>query len=167
MRTVPKREKIHYDVELFEENSPNPDALADCDFGLLMLPKKLIQTEVRICSHSIVVVGASDTGIAAIEKLAMDRGLIFNNLTLVSAVFEDCTEVALGHKKVKVEERQINNFGRKKYGLNISLNRVRATLVGINSNDRKIILRDGSELPYDLLVLASSTVDWWTIRSAA
>ena len=59
MRTVPKREKIHYDVELFEENSPNPDALADCDFGLLMLPKKLIQTEVRICSHSIVVVDAS------------------------------------------------------------------------------------------------------------
>lgn len=46
-------------------------------------------------------------------------------------------------------------MGGKKYGLNISLNRVRATLVGINSNDRKIILRDGSELPYDLLVLAT------------
>ena len=85
----------------------------------------------------------------------MNKGLIFNNLTLVSSVFEDDHEVMLGHKNVKVEERQINNFGRKKYGLNICLNRVRASLAGINTNDRKIILRDGSELPYDLLVLAT------------
>lgn len=69
MRTVPKREKIHFNVERLEENAPCPDALLDCDFGLLILPKKLIQTDVRICSHSIVIVGASDTGIAAIEEL--------------------------------------------------------------------------------------------------
>ena len=155
MIPVRPRQKIYFDFEKLGANAPPDPSLGDCDFGLMLLGRKHVTIEKGSISHAIVVVGASDVGVAAVQRLAMTPHFIFNNLTLVSPIFHDDKFVAVGKKRETVETRLVNNFGAVKTGLNVSVNRVRGTMAGIHPSRQRLILRDGTQLPYDLLLLCT------------
>merc|ERR1719402_961429 len=85
----------------------------------------------------------------------MTPHLIFNNLTMVSPIFHDDKFIAVGKKRETVESRLVNDFGQAKIGLNVCVNRVRGTMAGIQPARQRLILKDGTQLPYDLLLLCT------------
>ena len=155
MIPVLPREKIHFDFEKLGTNVPPECSLGECDYGLMLLSKKHFTISNRSISHAIVIVGASDVGVAAAQQLAMMPHLIFNNLTMVSPIFHDDKFVVVGKKREPVEARLMNDFGAAKIGLSVSVNRVRGTMAGIQPNRQRLTLKDGTQLPYDLLLLCT------------
>ena len=78
MMPVLPRNKIHFDFNSLGANAPPDESLGDCDFGLMLIGVKHITIENISISHAVVVVGASDVGVAAVQKLGTSLFFVSN-----------------------------------------------------------------------------------------
>ena len=94
----------------------------------------------------IVVVGASETGLAAVEEMLVSTSYTFTSLTLVT---NGCTPA----------DNVMKSAMLAKLGLEIHLTIVDAELVGLDRDDHSIALSDGSILAYEVLLLTPELRD--------
>jgi len=127
-------------------HAPAPGAALP-PFGLYLHPCRLSHHVPSAVTARVVVVGSSDTGMAAVEALLTSRHLRFDDVTLVSPGGAE----ALGKAGTTPWLDRI--------GLEGSVAVVEGTVVGLDRNERAVGLEDGRALPYDVLVLAPGLQD--------
>ncbi|CAB3244482.1 unnamed protein product [Arctia plantaginis] len=128
-----------------------------CPFALWMLEKPLTALPKVFVNNSIVVVGASRTGLSFLEALLMgptSEYLTFSNLTLVSEhglpTVSDCLKAAdiCVPRDGRYTDRYIKSVPFYYY-----VDVMSAVMVGIDRKRKFILLKDGSTKYYDELVL--------------
>ena len=147
---ISRRPKIHYNAQTLGINMPSEWCFGDHNFGLLLFSKKHTYEQRIQLSHAIVVVGASDVGVAAVSKLALIPHLTLNNLTWVSDFFDDDI-----NDSENVQPRLVNSYKDPDPALCVSVNKCRAKMAGINVNQKRLILSNGQWLPYDILLICT------------
>ncbi len=85
MIPIRRRRQIRYAIDELSTNYPS-DRIRDLGppFALTSINRKLLLEPKITLNHRIVVVGASETGLAFLETLVYKSHLRFNNLFLVS-----------------------------------------------------------------------------------
>ncbi len=131
-------------------------------FSLYTLPKASLSEPRIILNTRIVVVGASETGLAYLEQLLLNPHTHFPNLTLVApggipderidGVRALCTQ---GASKPGGFDSRFSS----KLGLLNRLNVIDDRMVYLERDAQAIVLSDGSLLEYDYLVVASGLQD--------
>jgi len=147
-----QREKQWFDKEgnVFykpQECSPDYSSLHVFMRRSLFEPKTVINARV-------LVVGASDTGLAFLESLLVVPYLHFNNLTLLARGGVQPTDISLkanSHAYAPEELLQL--------GLNHKVRIVDDTMIGLDRAHKFVKLEGGGKLPYDYLVIAVGMQD--------
>ena len=95
--------------------------------------------------RQVVVVGASECGLAAVERLLLDPQLSFNYITLLAPGGISVGGVACEYTASLIA----------RLGLEARLTMVDAELIGLDVQQRVMELSDGRQLPYELLLVTS------------
>lgn len=109
---IKTRGLIHYPEEELGINMPSEECFGETNYGLLLFSKKhTFENRIQL-GHSVVVVGASDVGVAAVQQLVQIPNLRLNNLTFVSDTFhDDYLTNAEGVQKRLTNDHIRNNIG--------------------------------------------------------
>ncbi|KAG1678295.1 hypothetical protein FOA52_013916 [Chlamydomonas sp. UWO 241] len=113
------------------------------EFALYMLTRRGAYARKRSVNAQLVVVGASETGLAAVERMLLDPLLSFNYITLL----------APGGVPVGGPACEFTGGLVARLGLEARVTLVDAELVGLDAGQRLAELSDGGVLSYDLLLL--------------
>jgi len=151
--SVTPRRQVVYPVEELGENAPEKQLLQQKDpYALYHINRKLtLEPKVAINSR-IVIVGASDVGLSALETLVYCPHLCFNNLTLVS--YED-----LFYNSDDVSNMflpQCLNYNEKRrslLSLKTWINVVQGKVTKLDRKSKNLIMEGNKKLPYDELLL--------------
>ena len=109
---IKTRGLIHYPEEELGINMPSEECFGETNYGLLLFSKKHTFEHRIQLGHSVVVVGASDVGVAAVQQLVQIPNLRLNNLTFVSDTFhDDYLTNADGVQKRLTNDHIRNNIG--------------------------------------------------------
>ena len=139
-----------------EANFGPPGSVDDnTSFGLWSFVSKFVFEPKVVCNARIVVVGASDTGLSAIESLVVSTPYLhFSNITLISpeglpSRAPDRTRGFLPHN-LNYTERLLSQLA-----LGASISVLPTKVMMIDRDLQAVMLGDGSVLPYEKLVLAT------------
>ncbi|XP_064599733.1 cilia- and flagella-associated protein 61-like [Liolophura sinensis] len=155
MVPVRSRRQIIYPLEELGENAPSKRVLAEREsYALNHINRKLVLEPKVIINARIVVVGASDVGIAFLETLAYCPHLQFNNLVLISPH-------GLPGEMAKDELRdsmlsQSHCYSHDEYAkisLRTWVNVVYGKMTAIDRKKKHVIVSGNAVVPYDHLVL--------------
>lgn len=97
------------------------------------------------CYAQVVVVGASETGLACLEHLLLQPDTRFTNLTLL----------APGGVRTDGIARQFTPERVSRLGLHASVTTVDSHMVALDPQQQLLMLADGAHLTYDLLAIAT------------
>ncbi|XP_065190031.1 cilia- and flagella-associated protein 61-like [Sycon ciliatum] len=126
-------------------------------FGLFQLNRKLLYAEREVINTRIVIVGASDAGLATLESLTNSPYVRFNNLVVIDPQgisgmnvprFTDSDDFlpnTLSYPPSLVSQS----------GLNVWVNVIYAKMSSLNRNRREVILDNNCRVPYDELILCT------------
>lgn len=150
-------------------------------FALFVISKKLLTEPKLVVNSRIVLVGASDTAFACLQRLLSVPYLRFTNVTLISPLGLEFAELTLvdplASENVVMAEPgltlpsaapHVNDFAKKslltrrdieQYSLRTHIRVVESRVVQIDRQTRAVILMDGSCLPYDYLSLTTGLQD--------
>lgn len=115
------------------------------DFALYAFNRRLGYSRRTPVNAQLVVVGASECGIAAVERLLLDPHLLFNCITLLAP-----DGIAVGGPACHYTPSIISRLG-----LEARVTLVDGRMVGLDRSSSTIELHDGSRLAYDYLLLTA------------
>jgi hypothetical protein len=163
MAPVRRRRQVVYPLEALGTNAPSHRIRDNgTPYALSFLTRKLMHEPKFTVNNRIVVVGGSDTGLAALETICSKSHLRFNNLTLVSphglpsgAGGGDAAAgggarpadrfLSSSHAYTAADLQQI--------GLETWVHVVKDRMVAIDRDNKLVQMASGAVLPYDTLVL--------------
>ncbi|XP_030854264.1 cilia- and flagella-associated protein 61 [Strongylocentrotus purpuratus] len=155
MVPVRARRQIMYPLEQLGLNAPSNRVIKEQEMYALSHINRKLTLEPKVTINArIVVVGASDTGIAFLETLAFCPHLRFNNLCLISPnglpghmSFDETRSLFLStsHCYTHDELSQIS--------LRSWVNVVSSKMVGINRLSKYVKIANGTKVPYDHLII--------------
>lgn len=93
----------------------------------------------------VVVVGASETGLTCLEHLLLQPNMSFSSITLL-APGGICTDSLAN---------QVTADQVARMGLQASVAIVDSHMVALDTQQQQLVLADGTQMPYDLLVVAT------------
>ncbi|BFZ07341.1 hypothetical protein BsWGS_10380 [Bradybaena similaris] len=154
---VRDRRQIDYSVKELGINAPSDRILKTCfPYALNHINKKLVLEPKVTINARIVVVGASDVGIAFLETFVYCPHLRFNNLTLISPHGipgdlppSELREMFLGQSYC------YNHSDYAKMALRTWVNVVYGKMTSINRTKKHVIVNGSAIVPYDHLILAT------------
>ncbi|KAJ0403232.1 hypothetical protein ATCC90586_001639 [Pythium insidiosum] len=174
------------EVAAYPDDASRAQTIARFDaFALFVLSRKLLGEPKTVLNHRIVVVGASDAGLTALQRLVAVPYLRFTNLTLISPLGLDVAPslepqpLAQSQAQAQAQaqaqpERQpaatldASDFARRsllttaeleQFSLRTHVRVIASKVVQIDRAARAVLLLDGSCLPYDYLVLTAGLQD--------
>ncbi|OWF50418.1 cilia- and flagella-associated protein 61-like isoform X2 [Mizuhopecten yessoensis] len=157
MVPVRSRRQIIYPVEKLGVNAPSERVLADRDaYALNHINRKLVMEPKVTINARIVVIGASNVGIAFLETLAYSPHLRFHNLTLISPhglpgemAPDEVRDQMLGNSFCYNQ----NEFS--KTSLRTWVNVVYGKMTAIDRKKKFVVVENSSMVPYDHLILCT------------
>ena len=167
MVPVQTRRQPEYVPEKLDINNPSQAVTRQ------QLPFALFHTNIKLCleekhgvNAKVVVVGASDTGLALLERLVMSPHINFHNVTLLSTHGLPQIPVSLNEETGKIEEHFCNSFKVKQnvcdgldhhrmLYLKCAVNSVEGRMTAINRTQKYLVVNGQRHLPYDFLVLTT------------
>ncbi|KAL6751227.1 hypothetical protein V8C86DRAFT_2782277 [Haematococcus lacustris] len=117
----------------------------DASFALYLFSRRSAFAARQAVNAQVVVLGASEAGLAVVERLLMDAALVFNYITLLAP-----GGIIVGGVACEYTASDI-----AKLGLDARVTLLDAEMVGLDRGNRMLELSDGSQLPYDVLVVAA------------
>lgn len=141
---LPKKEPPQEVIADFFQVSTirEPPEISLPPFGLFVHPARLSHHVPARVNSRIVVVGASETGLSAIEGLLTSKEMRFEGITLISPGGNTLGS-PLGTSWVD------------RIALEGSVTVLEGLVTGIDRDQRTVALEDGALVPYDTLVLAA------------
>ncbi|GMH33564.1 hypothetical protein BSKO_01398 [Bryopsis sp. KO-2023] len=119
------------------------------NFALLGITKNLAFGDREMINSQIVVVGPSECGLSAIERLLLDKDLYFTSITLL--VPEGVTVGGVGNT--------LTGRNLVKLGLECRITLLAAEVVSLDRESRIVGLSNGEDVNYDYLVLTAGLQD--------
>jgi hypothetical protein len=105
------------------------------------------------------VIGSSDTGISFIEALLSISYLRFTNIVLISPGGLPHHHLTQQKENLKAYSTSYTNEELKRLMLENRIKVINARMIDIERQDKKVILHDGSMVPYDTLILTMGLQD--------
>jgi len=133
-------------------------------FALHFLSRKLLSEPKMISNARVVVVGASDCGLSALQSLVLLPYLHFTRLTLlavggVPTLTNDVKTDALSGTNVNGGPCGYTKRTLDQLNFRTSVNIVDARMVAIDREGKAVMLDDDTVIPYDRLVLATGLTE--------
>ncbi|XP_038072321.1 cilia- and flagella-associated protein 61-like [Patiria miniata] len=157
MVPVRARRQIEYPVEQLGGNAPSERVLKEQEkYALSHMNRKLTLEPKVTINARIVVVGASDVGVAFLETLTFCPHLRFNNLVLISP---NGLPGELAPDPLRANflstSRCYSQDRLAQISLRSWINVVAAKMVAINRGSKYVKVAGGAKVPYDHLILCT------------
>ncbi|GFO18065.1 cilia- and flagella-associated protein 61-like [Plakobranchus ocellatus] len=154
---VRSRRQIVYPEEGLGINGPSDRILKKCDpYALNHINRKLVLEPKVTINARIVVVGASDVGMAYLESLVYCPHLRFNNITLISPHGlpgdlppDELRDMVLAHSLCYTQDDYA------KLAMRTWINVVYGKMTAINRTRKQVTVNGEAVVPYDHLVLCT------------
>ncbi|NXX77257.1 CFA61 protein, partial [Urocolius indicus] len=157
MVPVRPRRQIVYPLEELGINAPSEQVSKDqLRYSLNHINRKLLLESRTSVNTRVVVVGASDVGIAFLETLVFCPYLKFNNLTLISIhglPGKDLHDSK--HRRFLMNSHCFNDEDYAQMSLCSWVNVVVGKMTGINRTAKYVVVSKEKKIPYDYLVLCT------------
>ncbi|XP_051470281.1 cilia- and flagella-associated protein 61 isoform X3 [Apus apus] len=155
MVPVRPRRQIVYPLEELGINAPSEQVSKDqLSYSLNHINRKLLLESKVSINTRIVVVGASDVGIAFLETLIFCPHLKFNNLTLISIHgLPGKDRRGSKHRRFLINSHCFNDEDYAQMSLCSWVNVVVGKMTGINRTAKYVVVSKEKKVPYDYLVL--------------
>lgn len=155
---ISARRQIIYPLDDLEDNKPINEVIANKEpYALYHINRKLTLEPKVVINIRIVVVGASDVGIAALQTLAFCPHICFNNLTLVSDVdiFNSPTGFDDVRNSFMPQSLNYNSTQQALISLSTWVNFVNGKMTKIDRKNRYLVINGSQKIPFDQLLLCT------------
>ncbi|XP_033640473.1 cilia- and flagella-associated protein 61-like [Asterias rubens] len=157
MVPVRGRRQIIYPVDQLKGNAPSERILKEKEkYALSHMNRKLTLEPKVTINARVVVVGASDIGMAFLETLAFCPHLRFNNLVLIAPnglpgeLAPDAVRAKFLSMSHCYTQDQLSQVSLRSW-----VNVVQAKMVAINRGSKYVKVAGGARVPYDHLILCT------------
>ncbi|WIA39160.1 hypothetical protein OEZ86_005287 [Tetradesmus obliquus] len=124
-------------------------AAGKAEFALYSFSKHMAYAPKQAVNSQIVIAGASQTALSCLEQLLLQRHISFNSLTLLAPGGVPVGGVACTYTAGLVA----------RMGVQAAVTIVDGQMASLDTAQKLVGLDDGSQLPYDLLVVATGLQD--------
>ena len=131
----------------------------EAPFALCFATRRLLSEPKIVKNSRIVVIGSSDTGISFIEALLSISYLRFTNIILISPGGLPHHNFQDQRDNLKAYSTSYTNEELKRLMLENRVQVINARMIDIERQEKKVILHDGSMVPYDTLILTMGLQD--------
>ncbi|MEW5309849.1 MAG: hypothetical protein WDW38_001700 [Sanguina aurantia] len=133
------------------------EAAAAAEYALYMFRRSSAFRKRRAVNTQVVVVGASECGLAVIEALLLHPRLYFTALTLLAPGYISVSGVVCHYSSSMLS----------RLGLEARVEVLDAEMIGLDREGKLLELSDGTSLPYGFLVIATGLQDQTLNRCSA
>uniref|UniRef100_A0A7S3QR29 Cilia- and flagella-associated protein 61 N-terminal domain-containing protein n=1 Tax=Dunaliella tertiolecta TaxID=3047 RepID=A0A7S3QR29_DUNTE len=143
---LPPGQAIPDTLDVMQQVPPrhvDPPAELEAEFALYMFSRKSAFLKRQCVNAQVVVVGASETGLAAVERMLLHPRLHLNFITLLAPGGIQMGDLASQYTKSIIA----------RLGLQARVSVLNAEMVGLDRAERVIALNDGAQLNYDFLLI--------------
>ena len=132
------------------------EGLRDANFALFAFTNRIAAAPRVAVNARVVVVGATETALATVDRLASHPTAAFNNVALVAAGGGLVIQKNGGAGSAAYDAAGVAKLA---LGSAAGAQVVDAEMTGLDRANKAVLLSDGTELPYDVLALATGHRD--------